>query len=77
MPENNKLTPAHNYAFRSAYEFLQEMWPPVNTSEFMVTAVAKANKRYNDSNGNELLRQLINAAVNYLESEIVKSGGIQ
>ena len=75
MPEDNKLTPAHNYAFRSAYEFLQEMWPPVNSVEFFQVAAAKGNERFNSSNGNKLLQKLLVAVLSYMEDEITSNGG--
>jgi len=75
MPENNKLTPAHNYAFRSAYEYLQEMWPPVNSVEFFQVAAAKGNERFNNSNGNKLLQKLLVAVLSYMEDEITSNGG--
>ena len=75
MPEDNKLTPAHNYAFRSAYEYLQEMWPPVNSVEFFQVAAAKGNERFNNSDGNRLLQKLLVAVFEYLETEVTTNGG--
>ena len=59
----------------TAYEYLQEMWPPVNSVEFFQVAAAKGNERFNNSDGNRLLQKLLVAVFEYLETEVTTNGG--
>ena len=66
MPENADFNALHKAAFRTAFEYLQENWPPVNSKDFFLVSASKANKAYNESDGNKLARKLILAVMEYL-----------
>lgn len=74
MPELNRM---HKDAFRTAYELLDEMWPPINSPEFVVTMVKRGNERLNAAQQDPLTHGLINAVINYLDEEIIKMGGLR
>ena len=57
----------HKYAFRTAFDFLAEMWPPVLSADYFTLAAAKCNERFNQSGQDKLTHELLLGVFNYLE----------
>ena len=61
-------TAMHKYAFRAAFDFLAEMWPPVLSADYFTVAAAKCNERFNQSGQDKLTHELLLGVFNYLEA---------
>ena len=58
----------HKYAFRTAFDFLAEMWPPTLSQDYFTLAAAKCNERFNQSGQDKLTHELLLGVFNYLET---------
>lgn len=68
-------TAMHKYAFRTAFDFLAEMWPPVLSQDYFTVAAAKCNERFNQSGQDKLTHELLMGVFNYLETVVVEENG--
>lgn len=68
-------TAMHKYAFRTAFDFLAEMWPPVLSADYFTVAAAKCNERFNQSGQDKLTHELLLGVFNYLETVVVEENG--
>lgn len=59
----------HKHAFRTAFDYLKEMWPPVNTADYFTVAAKKVNERYDTSDQDPLTNKLLMAVYEYLDGE--------
>ena len=62
----------HKYAFRTAFDFLAEMWPPTLSQDYFTLAAAKCNERFNQSGQDKLTHELLLGVFNYLETVVVE-----
>ena len=58
----------HKHAFRTAFDYLAEMWPPVLSADYFTLAAAKCNERFNQSGQDKLTHELLMGVFNYLEA---------
>lgn len=58
----------HKYAFRTAFDFLAEMWPPSLSADYFTLAATKCNERFNQSGQDKLTHELLMGVFNYLEA---------
>ena len=65
-------TAMHKYAFRTAFDYLAEMWPPVLSADYFTLAAAKCNERFNQSGQDKLTHELLMGVFNYLEAAAVE-----
>ena len=71
-PTDPSATALHKYAFRTAYEFLTEMWPPVNTEDYWTVAATKMKDRFNAAKQDYLAEHMLITVYKYLE-QVVKN----
>ena len=54
-------------AFRTAYEYWEEMQPVMNTVDYFTLAAAKCNERFNNAGQDRLAQLLLKAVFDWLE----------
>ena len=67
-----EMLTVHKHAFRTAYEYLREMWPPTNNEDYFALAGTKAAERYVTSNKDPLAEKLLVAVLSYLSDTVVQ-----
>ena len=70
-PTDPNIVALHKYAFRTAYEFLNEMWPPADGEDYWTLAASRMKDRFNDAKQDYLAEQMLTIVYKYLE-EVVK-----
>ena len=58
----------HKHAFRTAFDYLAEMWPPTLSQDYFTLAATKCNERFNQSGQDKLTHELLMGVFNYLEA---------
>lgn len=67
-----EMLAVHKHAFRTAYEYLQEMWPPAKNADYFTLAGTKAAERYVASKMNPLAEKLLGAVLSYLSDTVTQ-----
>lgn len=57
----------HQHAFRTAFDYLDEMWEPRLDENYFALAAKRMNERWNNSEQDKLTHGLLLAVFNYLE----------
>ena len=57
----------HQHAFRTAFDYLDEMWEPMLDKGYFMVAAKRMNERWNNSEQDKLTHGLLMAVYNYLE----------
>lgn len=57
----------HQHAFRTAFDYLDEMWEPRLDENYFALAAKRMNERWNNSEHDKLTHGLLLAVFNYLE----------
>lgn len=61
-----QATQTHKAAFRTAFDYLAEMWPPMNSKDYFALAASKADARYAASHHDDLAHKLLSAILEYV-----------
>lgn len=62
-----KLHDCHKPAFRTAFDYLEAMWPPVLSVEFFQVAAARMKDEANAHGNDKLTNELLMTIYTYLE----------
>lgn len=68
IDQMNRIKAVHKHAFRTAFDYLAEMWPPSLSADYFTLAAAKCNERFNLSGQDKLTHELLMGVFNYLEA---------
>lgn len=63
---------AAKVAFRTAYEYWEEMQPVTNSADYFTLAATKCNERFNNAGQDRLAQLLLKAVFDWLEWKAVE-----
>ena len=61
-----RATQLHKAAFRTAFDYLTEMWPPTNSADYFTLAAVRADARCAAVNNDELARKMLVLILEYI-----------
>lgn len=61
-----QATQMHKVAFRTAFDYLAEMWPPINSTDYFTLAAVRADTRWVAANHDEFARKMLGFVLEYI-----------
>lgn len=66
VQRNLQAAQMHKIAFRTAFDYLNEMWPPINSTDYFTLAAVRADARWVAASHDEFARKMLGLILEYI-----------